>query len=120
MAKKKASRGEFNMAAEIRTLLTKDPSLSGRQVVDGLKSKFPGQRINENSCSVAFSTARRQLGIVSSRKKSVRRRKPGRNGRAASSISLTALQAARKLIAEVGGAEVAMAAIRQVDSLQIR
>ena len=34
--------------------------------------------------------------------------------------AVTALQAARKLIAEVGGAEVAMAAIRQVESLQIR
>jgi hypothetical protein len=120
MAKKKASRGEFNMASEIRALLTRDPSLTGRQVVEGLASKFPGRRINENSCSVAYSTARRQLGIVSSRKKSVRRRKPGRNGQASASMSLTALQAARKLIAEVGGAEVAMAAIRQVDSLQIR
>ena len=120
MAKKKASRSEFNMAAEIRALLTKDPSLSGRQVVEGLEGKFPGRRINRNSASVAFSTARRQLGIVGSRKKTVRRRKPGRNGLAAPGMSLTALQAARKLIAEVGGAEVAMAAIRHVESLQIR
>lgn len=120
MAKKKASRAEFNMAAEIRALLSKDPSLTGRQVVEGLNAKFPGKRINENSCSVAYSTARRQLGIVSSRKKTVRRRKPGRNGQVAPSMNLTALQAARKLIAEVGNADVAMAAIRQVESLQIR
>jgi hypothetical protein len=120
MAKKKASRTEFNMAAEIRALLTKDPKMTGRQVVEGLTAKFPGRRINENSCSVAYSTARRQLGIVSSRKKAVRRRKPGRNGQVLPGMSLTALQAARKLIAEVGGAEVAMSAIRQVESLQIR
>ena len=120
MAKKRSSRSEFNMAAEIRALLTKDRSLSGRQVIEGLEAKFPGRRINRNSASVAFSSARRQLGITSSRKKTVRRRKPGRNSQAASGSSLTALQAARKLIAEVGGAEAALAAIRQVESLQIR
>ena len=42
MAKKKSASG-FNMAAEIRSLLRQNRSLSGSEVYVALKKKFPRQ-----------------------------------------------------------------------------
>ena len=117
----------FNMAAEIRALLTADRSMTGRQVLEALKKKFPSQKINENSLSVAFSGARKKVGI----KKTVRRRKPDGRKKAArrrkaavksasTSVSLDALRAAKPSLAACGGdTEAAIDAVRQLGRLQI-
>ena len=124
MAKKKSARG-FNMAAEIRSLLRQNRSLSGQDLYKALKKKFPRQKINESSCGVAFSGARKKLGISQRKsgkkrkaaKKTVRRMKPAA---AAQAADMATLQAAAKFVSEVGGAEKAIAAIRQVRALQIQ
>ena len=121
MAKRKSTRrGDFNMSAEVRQILTDDPKLTGKEALAALKKKFPNQKLNENSFGVAYSTARRKLGISKSRK--VRRRKPvaGRRRQAApTAIDIATLQAARKFLAEVGDADVAIDAIKQVQALQL-
>jgi hypothetical protein len=123
MAKKRSASG-FNMAAEIRGLLTQNRDLSGKEVYAALKKKFPKEGINESSCGVAFSGARKKLGISAKRgkkrktaKTTVRKMKPTA---AAQAVDLTALQAAAKFVSEVGDAEKAIAAIRQLRSLQIQ
>ena len=123
MAKKKSASG-FNMAAEIRGLLEGDKSLSGPEVYKALKKNFPRQKINESSCGVAFSGARQKLGISPKRgkkrkaaKTSVVKMKPAA---AALTVDLTSLQAAAKFVSEVGDADKAIAAIRQLRSLQIQ
>jgi len=58
---------EFNMAAEIRLLLRKNPQLTGREVEAALRKKFPRRKINSKSCGVAFSNARRTLRLIASR-----------------------------------------------------
>lgn len=137
---KRAGSSEFNMAAEIRNLLTQNREMSGREVVDALKVKYPKHTFNENSCSVAFANARAKLGI-----KKVKRRRPvGKVGRkqkeenrpwaavgrvaaaeaAATSVSpqtgLELLSAAKNLLQVCrGDAALAAAAIKQLASLQI-
>ena len=135
MAKKSSSSGgvEFNMAEEIRQLLEKDQSLTGRQVIDALKAKFPKQSINENSCSVAVVNARRKMGISV-----IRKRRPAGGpkktariwsraqpissaaGAAAGVPNMDLLVAAKILLQQCeGNQEVALAAIRQVAALQM-
>ena len=55
--------GDFNMAAEIRGLLTQNPKLTGREVEAAIRKKFPRRKFNSSSCQVAFSIARKQLGL---------------------------------------------------------
>ncbi|MBL8815420.1 MAG: hypothetical protein JNL58_05280 [Planctomyces sp.] len=136
MAKREGS--EFNMAEEIRTLLKEDKKLTGREVFNALKEKFPKQPINLNSCTVAFSNARKSMGL-----RSVRRPRPakssgpigavrpwaGKKAAASSSTSsavptalagMDLLLAAKQLLQHCGGdKDAAMAAIRQVASLQM-
>jgi hypothetical protein len=119
MAKKKSARSEFNMAAEIRALLGQNPSLTAREVHEALQKKFPNEKVNKSSCDVSYYTFRRKLGIGKRRSK-VRRLKPGSRAARPAQVNLEALLAARKFIADVGGAETALAAIKQVASLQIR
>ncbi len=124
MAKKKSASG-FNMAAEIRRLLRQNRSLSGSEVYEALKKKFPRQSINESSCGVGFSAARKKLGISQTKrgrkrkaaKKTVRKMKPAA---AAQAADMATLQAAAKFVSEVGDAEKAISAIRQLRSLQIQ
>jgi hypothetical protein len=121
MAKKKSASG-FNMAAEIRGLLEENRDLSGKDVYTALKKKFPRKGINESSCGVAFSGARKKLGITQprrgkKRKTAVVKLKPAA---AALKVNLNALQAAAKFVSEVGDADKAIAAIRQLRSLQIQ
>ena len=124
MAKKKASRAGFNMSAEIRALLKEDSNLAGKDVVAALAAKFPGEKINENSCHVAFSNARKALGLRKKGRKSVRRKKPV-EGRVRAvpvvkPVDMDTLKAARKYVSEVGDAQKAVAAIHQLTSLQIQ
>lgn len=120
MAKKKA-RGDFNMAAEVRNVLRENRKLSGPEVYAALKEKFPNQKINENSLSVAFSAARKKLGIKGGRrrkgraKRTVRKKVPS-----TPRLNMDALQAAAKFVSAVGDADKAVAAIKQVTALQIK
>lgn len=121
MAKKKA-KDNFNMAEEIRNVLRDDRSLSLSNALAALKNKFPKQDINENSFSVAFYSARNKLGIKSGkrRKKSGKRTVVRKKPATAASVSFDDLQAAAKYLNEVGDADRAIAAIKQVKALQIK
>lgn len=114
------------MSAAIRDLLTANPNLKGREVVDELKKQYPNERINSNSAHVAFSTARRTLGISGGAKKSVRRRKPGKGAArrptaaaGTATVNLAHLKAARKFVAEIGNVRDAVVAVQQLEALQI-
>ena len=122
MAKKKAGGG-FNMSAEIRTLLRAKRTMMGREVYNSLVENFPNQKINENSCLVAFSKTRLQMGMTKKRakkksvtKKVVKRRRPSA---AITAVDLNALQAAAKFVAQIGSADKGIAAIKQLQSVQI-
>jgi hypothetical protein len=60
MAKK---AGNINMAEEIRNLLTQNSELTGSEVEALLRKKLPRQKINSNSCGVAYSIARTKLRL---------------------------------------------------------
>lgn len=135
MAKRGQGSSEFNMAEEIRILLDKDNTLTGRQIINALKEKFPKQAINENSCSVAVVNARRKMGIsiirrkrpAGGRKKAVRswaRRSIQTTTGAASSgavlPNMELLVAAKQLLQRCeGDAAAAVKAIQQVAALQM-
>ncbi len=122
MAKKKAS-GSFNMAEEIRKLLRAKRTITGREAYNELVKNFPKQKINEGSCLNAFSKTRMLMGLKKrAMKKSVagkivKRRKPSA---AVTAVDLNALQVAAKFVAQVGSADTAIAAIKQLQSVQIR
>ncbi len=134
MAKRADSDDKFVMAVEIRNLLRGNRAMTGREVVDALREKFPKQTINPNSCSVAYAHARRDLKI-----RSVRRKKPGvsaadRPGRksagarksaggyslASAQPGIELLKAAKALLQHCqGDSSLAAAAVRQVSELQM-
>ena len=122
MAKKKASGG-FNMAGEIRKLLRAKRTITGREVYNALVKNFPNQKIKEGSCLVSFSASRMQMGLKKrAMKKSVagkvvKRKMPST---AVTVVDLNALQIAAKFVAQVGSADTAIAAIKQLQSVQIR
>lgn len=125
MAKK--ARGEFNMSQAIRDVLQENPGMSGREVLEALKSKHPGQSINENSFGVAFWNARRKLGIKTRRgRRKVRVRTPGMAGRRAAAaptsggaIDFDLLQAARKYLSIAKDTDTAIQGLKQLQALQI-
>jgi len=117
MAKKKASGG-FNMAEEIRKLLRAKRTITGREVYNALVENFPNQKIKEGSCLNAFSKTRMRMGLKKKRgKKVVKRKMPSTS---VTAVDLNALQAAAKFVAQVGSADTAIAAIKQLQSVQIR
>lgn len=119
---KKATKGKgFNMSAAVRDVLSENRKLSGREVEAEVRKRHPKEKINPKSLSVAFTNARQKLGI-SRKRKSVRKRKPSAVAAAARTtgkLDMSALQAARKFVAEVGDADKAMEAVRQLKTLQI-
>ena len=129
MAKKKAAGGlSFNMAEEIRKLLNEDRKLSGPDVYAALTRKFPNDKINESSCSVAFSKARRKLGIKGGTKRrkkagagtatrTVRRPTPAAVSRG--QMDLAAIEQAQKFVTACGGITKARAVIDRLESLQL-
>jgi hypothetical protein len=120
MAKKKSRRGGFNMSAAVRDVLKENPKLTGKEVEAEVRQRHPGQKINSSSLSVAFSNARKQLGIVKGKKRSVTRRRPSAVGpRATTAVDMGTLQAARKYVSEVGNVDAALEAVRQLKTLQI-
>ena len=123
MAKKKTNN-DFNMSDEIRKLLRSKRTLMGREVYDTLVKNFPNQKINKNSCLVAFSKSRMQMGLTKkvAKKKSDARKvvKKKRPSAAVTAVDLNALQAAAKFVAQIGDSDKAIAAIKQLESVQIR
>lgn len=118
MAKKK-SASDFNMSQAIAEALTANPKASNQEVMAALVEKYPSAKINKNSFSVAFYNGRKKLGIGSTRK-GKRGAKKVKMGRSASNTNFNALHSAAKFLNEVGSAEAALEAIKQVQSLQMR
>jgi len=118
MAKKKANN-DFNMSAEIRNLLKANRTMGGTEVYNALVKNFPKQNINKNSCSVAVykirttKAAKKKSGV----KKVVRVKRPSSAGTA---VDINSLQAAAKFVAQIGSTDEAVAAIKQLESVQIR
>lgn len=118
MAKKAASI-DFNMAEAIRECLTENPKAGSREVAEAIQAKYPSAKINKNSFSVAFYTGRKKMGLGGSGRRGRFARRIGRGG-GGGSVNLAKLQAAAKFLSEVGGAEAAMEAIKQVQAVQVR
>ena len=117
---KKATPAHFNMTTVIREILTANPNASAKEANDAILEKYPTAKINKNSFSVAFYTGRKKLGIKTSsgrgRKVGVRKSLSG----ATPKVDLARLQAAAKFLSEVGGAEAALEAIKQVQAVQVK
>ena len=120
MAKKKTS--DFNMAEEIRNLLRGNRSLTGSEVLAAIRKASPGRKLNKNSFGVAFYSARKKMGIKSDkrRKSGVKRTVVKKRPAAVAAVNMDALQAAAKFVSEIGDADRAIAAVRQIRSLQIK
>ena len=113
MAKKKKTGGEFNMAAEIRSLLEENRSLTGSETLALIQKKHPKAKLNKNSFGVAFYGARNKLGISSKRrskkkrqtgqKKVVVRRTPAKTDMA---VDIATLQQADEGLIEFNGINV--------------
>ena len=119
MAKKKSKAAEFNMSETIREIVTENPKLTCKEASAAVLAKHPTAKINDSSFMVAFYTARKKLGIGSSGrgKKAVKKTvKPA----VRQAVDLAMLQAAAKFLSEVGGAEAALEAIKQVQAVQVR
>ncbi len=117
MAKKKANN-DFNMSAEIRNLLRANWTMTGSEVYNALVEKFPEQIINKNSCLVAVYKNKNRTKKVG-KKKSVAR-KVVKKKRPSVAVDINALQAAAKFVAQIGDSDKAIAAIKQLESVQIR
>ena len=118
MAKK--AKNDFIMSQEIRKLLRKKRSLTGPEVYAALTEKFTGQEINKSSCGVAFSDARKKLGIKGGRRRKSGAKRTVVKARPAPALSIETLKAAAKFVGEIGNADKALAAIKQVSALQIK
>ena len=120
MAKK--ARSDFNMAEEIRNLLRENRNLTGSEVLAAIKKGSPGRKLNKNSFGVAFYSARKKMGIKSGKrrkggaKRTVVKKRPA----AVAAVNMDALQAAAKFVSQVGDADKAIAAVKQVGLLQIK
>ena len=122
MAKKKAAL-EFKMSEMIRGILTENPKLSNKEVKEAVLAKHPTATINENSFSVACYNAKKKLFGPTRRKSKGSKTNPvakTTKSVARPSVDLATLQAAAKFLGEVGNAEVALTAIKQVQGLQVK
>ena len=120
MAKKKAGK---SLSQSIRDHLQANPDATPTQIVEAL-AKYgikvsPGLASNikyTSGLSAKKKTGKKKqaTGRKKGTKRTVRRKRPS-----VQTVDLSALQAAAKFDATVGDAETAMAAIKQVQSLQI-
>ena len=119
---KKAANSDFNMSEAIRDILTTNPKVTAPEAIEAILAKYPGAKLNKNSFSVAFYTGRKKLGIGSpsrrGRKVGVRKSKSASTTR--TNVDLAKLQSAAKFLSEVGGAEAALEAIKQVQAVQVK
>jgi hypothetical protein len=126
---KKASNSEFNMAEAIRDILKENPKLNCKETADAVMAKNPSVRINKNSFSVAYYTGRKKLGIGTTTR---RRRFSKRVDRAVAAsqatvsatgrptVDIAMLQTTAKFLSQVGGADVALEAIKYVQAAQLK
>lgn len=116
-----AKKSGFNMSAEFRNLLAENPSLTSGEAVRALQEKFPKQKLNKNSASVAFFNTRKKLGMgpkQGSRK--VRKQTPAATAARAANLDFEALKSAKAFLEACGGnTDVAMQALKQLGSLQV-
>ena len=122
MAKKKTAP-EFKMSEVIRGILTENPKLSNKEVKEAVLAKYPTATINENSFSVACYNAKKKLfGPTHQKSKKAKTNPVAKVAKSAArpSVDLATLQAAAKFLGEVGNADVALAAIKQVQGLQVK
>ena len=115
-----AKKSQFNMSAEIRALLKEKQQLTGPELYAKLSQKNPSQKINKNSFGVAFSTARRKLGISRKRRPSVKGKRITRRVAKPSSdfVSLSALRSARDLLTHTkGDVSMATTVLREVKAM---
>jgi hypothetical protein len=112
MAKKKAGK---SLSQSIRDHLQANPDATPTQIVEALAKQgikvLPG--LASNIKYTSGLSAKKKKGTKGT-KRTVRRRRPR-----AQTVDLSTLQAAAKFLATVGDAQTAMAAINQVQSLQI-
>ena len=121
---KKSTAADFNMSEAIRDVLTENPKSSSNEVSEAILVKHPTAKINKNSFSVAFYNGRKKLGISSSGRRGkgkkttvvTQKAKPA----SGSSVDMATLQTAARFLSDVGSAEVALAAIKQVQALQLK
>jgi hypothetical protein len=117
MAKKKSGT---NLSQSIRDYLQANPSDTPNQIVEALAKK--GIKVSNGLASQVKYTSgpkakgkkKRATGLKKGTKRTVIRKRPS-----AQTVDLSALQAAAKLLTAAGDAETAMAAIKQVQLLQI-
>ena len=108
MAKKKSGTSR---SQSIRDHLTANPSDTPNQIVAALAK----QGINVLPALAGnVKYTKRTTGKQKEAKRTVKRKLPG-----AQTVDLSALQAAAKFVATVGDADTAIAAVKQVLSLQI-
>ena len=112
MAKKKSG---VSKSQSIRDHLQANPDATPTQIVEAL-AKY-GIKVSPGLASnikyTSGLSAKKKTGKKGT-KRTGRRKRPS-----AQTVDLSALQAAAKFVATVGDAETAMAAIKQVQSLQI-
>lgn len=116
---KKSTAAEFNMSETIRELLTENPKITSQEATDAILAKHPTAKINKNSFSVAFYTGRKKLGIsLSGRRRKATKKKLTTTSRP--SVDLAKLQVTARFLREVGGADAAIEAIKQVQAVQLK
>lgn len=116
---KKAEPSEFSVAKAIRECFAENPKLTAKDMLAAIETKYPKGDINRNSFSVGYYTIRKKLGIGGSRR---RKKVAGRSVKPVNHtpINLDRLYQTANFINEVGGADVALEAIRAVQSTQIK
>jgi len=117
MAKKKAGK---SLSQSIRDHLSTKPNATPNEIVAALAKKGIkvsvglASNIKYTSGPGAKKKTTKKKRTTGQKTKTVKRKLPS-----AQNIDISALQAAAKFLATVGDAETAMAAIKQVQSLQI-
>jgi hypothetical protein len=121
---KKAANSDFNMSEAIREVFKETPHLSAKDAIEAILAKHPNAKINKNSFSVAYYTVRKKLGIKGAGRGRGRSRKAtakkGIRTSMGKSINLATLQTTARFLSEVGGAEAAIEAIKQVQAIQVK
>jgi len=117
MAKKKAGK---SLSQSIREHLQEDPSATPNQIVaalakQGIKvSQGLASNVKYTSGPGAKKKTSQKKRATGGKKRTVKRKRPS-----AQTVDISALQAAAKFVAAVGDADQAIAAVKQVQSLQI-
>lgn len=119
---KKVANPEFNMSEAIREVFKENPNTGAKEAVEAIQAKFPSAKINKNSFSVAYYTVRKKLGIKPAGRGRGRKAgmKKGVRASFGKTINLAMLQTTAKYLSEVGGAEAAIEAIKQVQAIQVK